>query len=84
MLGRLEMNVDTCIDAFIKLSEGVFTPKRHRANLTGRLADAFFFQGVYDVEVLISVVREFVQQSEGDEEAPMLSHRTVIFDELRC
>lgn len=47
--------------------------KRHRASLPGQFADAFSLVGAYDVEALISVVKKFVRQSEGDEEAPMLS-----------
>lgn len=49
------------------------SPIRHRTNLPGRLKDAFSLEGAYDIEALISVVKEFVRQSVRDEEAPMLS-----------
>lgn len=73
MLGRLEMDIDSCIDAFTKLSEEVFTPKRSRANIFGRLADTLKVKGAYDAEALASAVKEFVQQSDNDRDAPLLS-----------
>jgi hypothetical protein len=41
MLGRLQMTVDACIEAYILLSGKVFQKSSHWVNLKGRLQDRF-------------------------------------------
>lgn len=37
MLGRLQMTVDECIEAYTSLSDKVFEKKCHRVNIKGKL-----------------------------------------------
>ena len=41
MLARLQMDVNSCIEAYLELSKEAFTPRRHRINFFGRAADAW-------------------------------------------
>lgn len=41
MLGRLQMTVEECINAYVALSEKVFQKKRHRLSLRGKLQARF-------------------------------------------
>jgi hypothetical protein len=55
MLGRLRMNIDECIDAYILLSDRVFQKKRHRVTGKGNI------QGRFDSETLAKAVKEVVK-----------------------
>lgn len=55
MLGRLQMTVDECIEAYISLSDRVFEKKAHRVKLNGK------FQGRFDAVELASVVKQILQ-----------------------
>jgi hypothetical protein len=49
MLGRLEMDVTSCIDAYLKISEGVFhSRKRSILNMLGKARDMWHVQGKFD------------------------------------
>ena len=41
MLARLQMDVTSCIKAYLKLSEEAFTRRRHKINLLGRAASVW-------------------------------------------
>lgn len=56
MLGRLQMTVDDCIDAYSSLSERVFQKRRHRVSIRGRP------QGRFDSDELARAIREIVVQ----------------------
>jgi hypothetical protein len=56
MLGRLQMSVPDCIDAYISLSDQVFGKTRHRVTLNGQV------QGRFDAEKLTQAMKEVVKQ----------------------
>jgi hypothetical protein len=62
MLGRLEMSVDECIDAYCKLSERVFQQTKHRLKLSGRV------QGRFDSKELESAIKEILRNRKLEED----------------
>lgn len=54
MLGRLQMTVDECIEAYTSLSDRVFEKKAHRVKLNGRL------QGRFDAAELERAVKQIL------------------------
>lgn len=52
MLGRLEMNIDDCINAYVALFDRVFRKKHHRLKINGQI------QGRFDTEALQESIRE--------------------------
>lgn len=63
MLGRLEMSIDECITAYLKLSSRVFEKKAHRVKINGKL------QGRFDSAELEKSIKEIVGMSVGDQDA---------------
>lgn len=63
MLGRLQMTVDECIDAYTSLSDRVFEKSRHRVNIKGKL------QGRFDTAELERAIKEIVSAREISEDA---------------
>lgn len=63
MLGRLNMTVDECIEAYISLSDAVFRKKRHRINIRGKL------QGRFDTDELARSIKRIVVSRGLDEDA---------------
>ena len=55
MLGRLEMTVDECIDAYTSLSDKVFEKKRHRVKINGQL------QGRFDAAELEKTIKQILR-----------------------
>lgn len=62
MLGRLQLTVGECIDAYTSLSDKVFEKKRHRATFSGKL------QGRFDTAGLERAVRQILQDCGKDED----------------
>jgi hypothetical protein len=56
MLGRLQMSVADCIDAYISLSDQVFRKTRHRVTINGQV------QGRFDAEKLTQAIKKVVKQ----------------------
>ena len=54
MLGRLQMTIDECIDAYTSLSDKVFEKKSHRVNIKGKL------QGRFDAAELERSVKQIL------------------------
>jgi hypothetical protein len=54
MLGRLQMTVDECIDAYVLLSDRVFQKRRHRVTIKGKV------QGRFDSDELEQAIKEIV------------------------
>jgi hypothetical protein len=52
MLGRLKMDVQDCINAYISLSERVFKQEHHRVNWKGQV------QGRFDHHALEEAIKE--------------------------
>lgn len=63
MLGRLEMSIDECIEAYTALSDRVFPKQRHRVKVDGQM------QGRFDTIELERFVKEQVAKKEGSEDA---------------
>jgi hypothetical protein len=63
MLGRLKMNIDECIDAYLSLSDSIFEKKRHRVTVKGKI------QGRFDSEELARVVKKVVKRQGLEEDA---------------
>lgn len=63
MLGRLRMDIDQCIEAYIALSDRVFKKKRHFAvGLTGQTHERF------DSDELATSIKDvLVQQGFGED-----------------
>ena len=62
MLARLQMDVNSCIIAYLKLSKKAFTPRRHRINLLGRAADAWRTKERFESEKLKAQIIEQLQR----------------------
>jgi hypothetical protein len=56
MLGRLQMSVADCIDAYISLSDQVFRKTRHRVTINGQV------QGRFDAEKLTQAIKNVIKQ----------------------
>lgn len=54
MLGRLQMTVDECIDAYVSLSDQIFQKQRHRMTIHGRV------QSQFDSDKLERAIKEIV------------------------
>ena len=54
MLGRLQMAVDECINAYVSLSDRIFQKQRHRVTIKGRV------QGRFDSDELERAIKEIV------------------------
>ncbi len=66
MLGRLEMNIDECIDAYVALFDRLFRKKRHRVTISGNV------QGRFDMEELERSIREIVKRKDQAGENALL------------
>lgn len=56
MLGRLNMSINECINAYISLSDKVFQKESHRVTVKGHI------QGIFDSKELARVVKEIVTE----------------------
>lgn len=71
MLGRLRMTLDQCEDAYLKLSEQIFTPKRSKYNLL-RGKDFLLADGKFDHEILEKAIKDIIVQDLGFDESTLL------------
>jgi hypothetical protein len=72
MLGRLEMDVTSCIDAYLRISKDVFQfKKRSRLNMLGKVRDVLQVQGKFDHKKLEEAVQSIVKDAGLDPEAPL-------------
>jgi len=55
MLGRLEMTIDECIDAYLTLSDQIFKKKAHRVTIRGKI------QGRFDSKRLEEAIKEVMR-----------------------
>lgn len=72
MLGRLHMDVDTCIKKYCELSSIVFGPKRSGINVFARLKDYIKTEGHYRSDHLEMEVKKMVKEVEDDAESNLL------------
>ena len=69
MLGRLQMTVDECIDAYVLLSDRIFQKRRHRVTIKGHV------QGRFDSDELEKVIKEIVVKKGLEENALLQDSR---------
>jgi hypothetical protein len=60
------MSVDTCIEAYLEMSSGIFQKQRHRLSMGGKL------QGRFDSEGLEQAVKNILDKQGLDKDALML------------
>jgi hypothetical protein len=58
MLGRLEMDIDTCINSYLDLASSAFQKKS--TSITGRFRDAYYAKGRFDSRAFEEVVKKTV------------------------
>ncbi|KAK5309079.1 hypothetical protein LTR93_012270, partial [Exophiala xenobiotica] len=73
MLGRLEMTIDECIDAYLSLSDQIFQKKAHRVTVQGKI------QGRFDSQKLEEAIKEVVRNRKLSEDALLKSS-----EEVKC
>ncbi|KIM95351.1 hypothetical protein OIDMADRAFT_134438, partial [Oidiodendron maius Zn] len=61
MLGRLRMSIDECEEAYIDLSERIFTANRSKGNIVGRGLDFINIRGKFPTESLEACVKDVVK-----------------------
>lgn len=72
MLGRLEMDVTSCIDAYLKISGEVFqSKKRSILNVLGKARDMWHVQGKFDHRRLENAMKRIIQRARLDPEAKL-------------
>lgn len=71
MLGRLRMTIEQCEDAYLRLSERIFTPKRSRMNPL-RSKDFLRADGKFDHKMLEEATKEIIVKVAGMEEGALL------------
>jgi hypothetical protein len=79
MLGRLEMDIQSAIDAYAELSSSVFTPKRKVFSLVRRASDFVSMTGRFSTAGLEQALKDTISSTIGEENAMLLSP-----DETRC
>lgn len=69
MLGRLQMTVGECIDAYVLLSDRIFQKRRHRITIKGHV------QGRFDSGELEKAIKEIVVRKGLEENALLQDSR---------
>ncbi|KAI9764163.1 MAG: hypothetical protein M1840_008645 [Geoglossum simile] len=73
MLGRLQMDIDTCIKKYCELSGAAFQPKRAKGNVLGKVKDIWNTRGKYSSTRLASEIQTIVESVEGDAHAKFMN-----------
>jgi hypothetical protein len=68
MLGRLRMTIDQCEEAFVDMSEKIFTPRRSQGNFVGQGLDFVNARGKFSTETLEACVKDVVRSRELSED----------------
>ena len=76
MLGRLGMDVDTCIQKYLKLSSAAFRLKRSKVDILGRAQDLVQISGAYRSSCLVDEFKNAARECEGDEETKLVHDDT--------
>lgn len=71
MLGRLRMSLDECEDAYLDISERIFTPKRSKVN-PFRGKDFLLADGKFDYKALEKAIKETISQDSKFDESSLL------------
>jgi nitrite reductase/ring-hydroxylating ferredoxin subunit len=71
MLGRLRMTLNECEDAYLNLSERIFTPKRSIFSpLRGK--DFLLADGKFDYKALEEAIKDIIGRTPGFDESSLL------------
>ena len=68
MLGRLRMSIDQCQEAYLRLFERVFNPRRAPHNALGRAKDFLQADGRFDSRELEDAIKEIIKEFGPSEE----------------
>jgi hypothetical protein len=79
MLGRLKMDIEDCITAYLQISRDVFQPTKKRFNIFGRASDALNVRGRFNSEALKKGIQKIVEKAGETGEAKLK-----IEDEPKC
>jgi patatin-like phospholipase/acyl hydrolase len=79
MLGRLKMNIEDCITAYLQLSQEVFQPRRRSLNFLGKANDVLRVRGRFDSEALRKGIQRVVMEAGEDGDAKLK-----VEDEPKC
>lgn len=71
MLGRLKMDIEDCIKAYLKISQAVFQPRKRKFNIFGRASDALKIRGRFDSEALKRGIQTIAVQAGDKREAKL-------------
>lgn len=66
MLGRLQMTIDDCIDAYVSLSDRIFQKRRHSVTVKGQV------QGRFDSKELERAIKDIIVRQGLDQDASLL------------
>jgi hypothetical protein len=72
MLGRLRMDVDSCISVYQKLADKVFKPKRAKFNILRKGADLWQLSGSFDADVFAQAVKDLIAETGLPADAKLL------------
>ena len=72
MLGRLRMDVDSCISAYQNLSGLVFQPSRQKMNVWGKAKGVWKVEGAFDSEKLATEIRNMIEKCGEPAEAKLM------------
>lgn len=83
MLGRLEMDVDACIEAYLTLSHRIFQKKRNAVSKRLKI------QGRFDSTELEGAIKDILAQRNMDPDTPLLGPpeskcKVYVFKNLSC
>ena len=71
MLGRLKMDIEDCITAYLQISEEVFQPRRRSLNFLGKANDALKVRGRFNSEALKKGIQRSVVQAGEDRDVKL-------------
>jgi len=63
MLGRLRMSIDQCEEAYLQLSEEIFTLRRANANVLGKAYDFLNADGKFSTQSLEVNIKRLIQEA---------------------
>jgi len=71
MLGRLEMSIPSCIDAYINLSKAIFQPRRYSASVIGRVIDKINVQERFSSSILEQAIVGLLERNGQTRDSPL-------------
>ena len=95
MLGRLHMDIETCVSQYLQLSQKVFRPERNWLNVIGKGKDFLTLKGKSSADGLAEEIQKIVKSVEGDSNAELTERNpsarvyvtlliTVLLPLMRC